>query len=31
MYSSGQNNDDEETPIRPPIDSESWCRYAYCN
>ncbi|XP_023324804.1 speckle-type POZ protein B-like [Eurytemora carolleeae] len=26
MYSSGQNNDDEETPIRPPIDSESWCR-----
>jgi speckle-type POZ protein len=23
---SGHNNDDEDTPIHPPIDSESWCR-----
>ena len=24
---SNNNSEEEETPIQPPIDSESWCRY----
>ena len=26
---SNNNSEEEDTPIQPPIDSESWCRYVH--